>query len=284
MFDNGILKYYKNRANLKNGHLQVEKLGFVVDEKKHVSRSTLKILSPSNELMFLKIPLMYGETHAETLLSQIYKSKGIETAIYTPVAYKGSFDLNMTGLISNNVCISENFLRGSEIFRQIYKDTTVLNSDKLLFDKSQKYVDFTKYFTKDALRDFIRIQVFDLASNNTDRHTDNLFFRVENGKVAHVITIDQGSSMEDIMNPQRPFVNYFGGEDCEKRNAIIEKIKHNEIVSELVELKEIAEKVGSVNAGAVAKDIKEQTDFSIDENYISCISHSFDNTAEMLIK
>lgn len=284
MYDNGTLSYYLNRKFLNNGYLKIEELGFKIDESKPVTRTTLKIFSPQNIPMFLKIPNWAEEVHAETLLSQIYKGCGIDTAIYTPAVYNGNMGITLPGVISNDVSNKKNICRGSEVFHRIYKKSGILNSETLLFDQTQKSINFLDYFTKGALRDFLKIQLFDLASFNTDRHTDNLFFEMQGEKVCHVLTIDQGSSMQDIMNQNRPFVSYFGGDSCQHKEDILSKMKDNEIVAELVNFKEMAEEIGSVEPKKVAEEIKENIDFSVKQNYVSNLCSSFETTAEMLIK
>lgn len=285
MFDNGLLKYYKDRLNLISGHLAFERLNFAVNKQDSITRTTYKVSAPNGDKFFLKVPIDQAEVECEVLLSQIYKKAGIKTPIYTPVAYEEKPRMFIPGVLSNNICTSRQVVSAKLFFDKLSCKAHCLKSDLYtgMFRQDQTLINFSKYFTKDALRDFIKIQVFDLASCNTDRNTGNFYFDVENGKVAHVFAIDQGMSAYRIRNKENRFLNYFGPEMLQSKEQIVESMTHNEIVNDLVNINDLAEQVGNVNSNKVAEDIKETIDYHIDKNYVSLLNASCQSVAEMLM-
>ncbi len=285
MYDNGLLKYYGNKLNLISGHLVLDRLNFKIDKSQPINMTTYKIFSGKTCKFFLKVPLVPNEVDCEVLLSQIYKNAGINTPIYTPVAYEEKPEMLLPGVMSNNICTSKKIVIAKSFFEKLSCREHCLNSDIYtnLLNAKQSLVNFSKYFTKDAIREFIKIQLFDLASYNIDRNTNNFYFEVENGKAVHTIAIDQGRSISRISSKENPFLNYCGGEMLRSHKQMVELVKNNEMVNDLVNVNELAEEIGNLNPQKTAEDIKQTIDFEVDKEYIDLLEGSCQETANMLI-
>ena len=139
--------------------------------------------------------------------------------------------------------------------------------------------DFVDLFTKEGMRDFIKMHLFDTASSNVDRNASNFYFEYnEQGKICGVTTIDHSMSQDSILfdHPDALIFFNFLGEDCETdRNGMIYELKENETVQDFLPVSEMAEMVGSVDIVETAKDIKKETGYSVDPEYIDELAISY---------
>ncbi len=275
MHDNGLLSYYKNLQS-KNGYLDLTgnedfKLGKKVKDNSLVT----KMQSPEG-LFFIKEsdPLKTG---AEVLLSQIYKSCGFDTAIYTPAILGKN---NKEYVVSNNIETKDNIL-AYDFFKQ--------NNIKFYFTPLQYYLDNreeAKFFSEELIKQLIELRIFDYASFNFDRHKLNHCFNVLNGQAQGLVLFDYGASAlcylkYDIDN--LPFYNDFSITPM-IRDEFLEILKTITPKIDTFNLYVISNKIGSVDVEEHVKDIKETMGYSVDSNYSYELSKSFDNMANELIQ
>lgn len=311
MIDNGLLKYYPTFAS-KQGFVKMRamKYQFVRPEyydivKKYICQDGTFYFKSERQ----------DEIDSQVLLSQIYKKSGVNSAIYLPALDP----LNHRGTISNDI-ESPSTISGKDFFSLLYQtfpkeliDTELIKHTKsnatsskvqsrdklMMFDrkivspslkdfeeqKTCENFDFVSLFTKDGMRAFIKMHLFDTASFNVDRNSSNFYFEIDkNGKICGVTTIDHSMSQDACLYGLSEFYNFLG-EACETDKAgMLYELKENETVQDFILPQEMAEEIGSINVVSVAQEIKQETGYKINQNYVNCLAHSYENLAEDLVK
>ena len=74
------------------------------------------------------------------------------------------------------------------------------------------------------------------------------------------------------------------GEQNVTRIGMIDRIKHDEFVSSVVDLKQIGEEMGSIDVKGTALDIARTTGYVVEPNYVDFLTKSFHQTADLLVK
>ena len=173
MFDNGLLKYYREKA-YKDGFLSARDVG-LHSIKKIDCEGRIRLCRTNVCRFYTKLPRGKDNSRAfdpEILLSQIYAKAGIESAIYLPInTYKGQ------GVISNDVAVDEeNVIPACDYF-DFYIDP--YDRYELTFlDSLNTNLNLPNYFTRNALQQQTKMRILDTASYNTDRHDSNYFYRI----------------------------------------------------------------------------------------------------------
>lgn len=319
MIDNGLLKYYPFSAT-RDGFLKMRDIRYKFLESSAFN-SAHKYSYDEGKFYFKKEGS--DEIDSQVLLSQIYKKVGLNSAIYLP----GLSPQNYRGTISNDISSSSN-INGKDFFSKLYeiypkevidaelikhtksiapnlesalKSDSKLRSNVMFISKNvykntlaqyenleNNPFDFVEFFTKDGMRDFIKMHLFDTASGNIDRNASNFYFELnDQGKICGVTTIDHSVSQDSILfdHPDASIYFNFLGEPCEtNRSGMIYELKENETVQDFLPASEMAEMVGNVDVVETAKDIKRETGYSIDPEYIDELSISYERLANELAK
>lgn len=283
MYDNGLLKYFKDKAASKNGYLKLEELDIQKDEA-----SSLKAKIDGQDYYVKKcIPSVLN---GEVLLSQVYKTAGLKSSICLPAIYQ-----NEMYAVSKNVR-EENCVTALEFFNHIKRQNAP--TFKLIDGRAireEKEFDYSKYYTPGSLRELILMQALDTGVFNTDRHMKNFFVQVEDDfekmQAQHVVSFDYGVSARmaeaSVRRPSFPkFYNTFGDEvyicadESRTRSGMVNAFRYNEVVNEYYPREELAEKISQIDVRAVADDISEQTGFELHKHYVDIVANSVDRLVE----
>lgn len=283
MQDNGLLKYYREKANT-NGFLKLDEIDC---HQYHIA--SLMHCIDGKDYFFKKSSPFY--VSAEVLLSQIYFLAGVPTAIYVPGVKCGQIVA-----VSNDV-VTPHSIKAKEFFNNIKKENPNTHDFAALSHfKDFQEVDYSKYFTEQSLKELILMQALDTATFNTDRHMLNYFAEVNDPfsdvKATHFVSFDYGASafssereLEHIK-----FFNTFGtpkmNENKEaglkSKDEMINCFRENETINSYMPRQEIAQTLGSIDVVGIANDITEQTGFEVDKRYLYNIEKSLYQTAEQI--
>ncbi len=297
MYDNGLMYLYRqglvDRGLVKRGVIDLRKLpfremGFSQRWGKGVE-AYLEFLHTPHGRFYVKEDMKDG-MDAEVLLSQIYKQAGFNTAIYTPaIDRKGH-----TVVISNDIqtdtgVFAYDFLK---MVRNRHKD--IKTADGFPSRLSSDYV-LGRYQTKAGARAYLKMNLFDVASVNYDRHLSNYIYEVDRlGRAVDVSVYDFGESghvytsvkdqdpmyyEQDILYP-----NLFNNGMELTRQEMVDQFRTNETVLSYITPTEMAESVGSIDVTKTARDIKAELGYKVSQSYTDYIAASFDCMAEDLIK
>ena len=286
MYDNGLLKYYREKA-AKNGYLNLEELNAKKDE---VVSLKAKIDGQDYYVKRCTPPVL----NSEVLLSQVYKSAGLKSSICLPAIYQ-----NEMVAVSKDVR-EENCVTALEFFSIIKKEntTTWVIQDGVAVKQENK-IDYSKYYTPQAMKELILMQAIDTGVFNTDRHMKNFFVQVEDEfesmQAQHIVSFDYGVSAKmaetSVKRPSFPkFYNTFGSEpyicsyESRTRNGMINAFKYNEVVEQYYPKEELAEKLSTIDVRAVADDISEQTGFELHKHYVDIVADSVSRLAEEIVQ
>lgn len=290
MFDNGLLRKFEH-TKTRDGILDLK------DTKDfsytHLERSVWKMLS-SDGLYYAKA-VNKSRMDAEVLLSQVCKHLGFSTAIYLPVQNPMFNAPNLTQedivrlqnyryAVSNNV-VFENTPLAYDYFTQIGEGKRQFCRLPYNLFNVKNPIDYTKYFTKDAMRQLIKMNIFDIASFNFDRHENNYALKIEEGLVTDVVLFDFGASgvgAKRNLAGEKYFTS-FQEKDLNKKNTLM-AFKENSVIEEIVPFTELANELGSVDFAETSRDIKEELGYKVNFQYIDKLTQSFDETAEFLMK
>lgn len=285
MYDNGLLKYYPTLST-EDGCLKIEKLTRLWNfEDADIKKVNVREGFFSGLTYYVKFNRERG-IDAEVLLSQISTKLGFDSAIYLPCVD----NKNNYGVVSNNVCEL-----GTMTMKQYSKYMKFLNpsfkspyrNKGLDIDK----IELDKYFSKDAIKDYISMHYFDAFTSNVDRHDENFYIDTKLDvpnkllKVENIKLIDYGISKLYLGLPDRyGYINGLGGEESLYASQMLEKLKTDDYVLQYVKPEEIAEKYGSFDVQDVADDIENTTGYQISKNYTIGLQDRFYSLAEELVK
>ncbi len=277
MYDNGLLKYYKNGSY--NGFLDASNMPL----------SLIKKLGPRLNLCSLPEGMFYSKyagdsilgkriVDAEILVSQIYNRAGLRSAVYLPVNLNG-----INTILSNNIETQDTLIAG-DCIKSFSRDSETFPMDFLSSSHTKEEV--LKYFTDRALEQQIKMRVYDTASYIGDRHTGNYLYTLNDGKIDGVSCIDfevSGLVLGESTREEEGYPNDFIEGDL-TRQQLLEKYKTSSLVSYFIDKSQLAEEIGSINPQEVADDIKVSTGYEIDSGYTQFLARSYNEVAESLIQ
>lgn len=305
MYDNGLLKYY--RQNALGGFLDTTKIGLIKNTDMIIS--SVAKCSINDKSYYIKKHgladnLYKPRADAEILLSQIYSKLGVPSSIYTPAQYNGEQFLVCDDVEKSNVMLASNYLASR----------FSLNKPRLMPFLSQGRVGANPhtFFTKNAMAEQTKMRILDTASYNTDRHMANFFYTLERdfkpeqvgtigeqivsyfrslvpNRATGVVAIDfesSGGNISVIADGGEPLNGYMN--DFQNalltRQEMLNRIQNNEKLESVIDKQDFAEEIGSVNIPSIAEDIKETTGYEVDSKMVDILSSSYDDMAELLIK
>ena len=300
MYDNGLMHHYRqgflqrtNKGIAKGGVLDLRKLPF---RELGYSQRWGKGLEEYLEFLYTPQGRFYVKedqkdgVDAEVLLSQIYKQAGLNTAIYTPaIDRKGK-----TVVLSNDIQTDTGIFAYDYLKMVRNRHKNIPTADGFPEKLSSSYV-LGRYHTKEGARQYLKMNLFDVAGVNYDRHLSNYIYEVDRlGRVTDVSLYDFGESghiytsvrgqdpmyyEEDITYP-----NLFNDGSELTRQQMVDQFRNNEAVLSYITPSEMAESVGSINVTQTAKNIKAELGYKVSQSYTDYIASSFDRMAEDLVK
>lgn len=290
MFDNGLFKKFEH-TKTRDGILDLENIKDF--SCYHLERGVWKMIG--GEGLYYAKAVNKSRMDAELVLSQVCKGLGFSTAIYHPFQNLVFNDPKLTEVdiinlqnyryaVSNNVVFDDTPL-AYEYYAGLGNGERQFCSIPYSFFNSKNPIDYTKYFTKDAMRQLIKMNIFDIASYNFDRHENNYALKIEDGKVVDVVLFDYGASgvgAKRCLEGEKYFTS-FQEEDLNKKNTLM-AFKENSVIEEIVPFTELANELGSVDFAETSRDIKEELGYKVNFQYIDKLTQSFDETAEFLMK
>lgn len=281
MQDNGLLKYYRQKHARESGKLRLSTAPFKLNLEYYDGYGTVRAMYDNNQKYFFKF-VDKREVDAEVLLSQVYAKAGFTTAIYTP--------LDPVGVISQRVdddsCkIAKKFFmsKASQNIEGFSKEDKKLIKENMVPTAYRVFENYKDLFTPECVRDYLKMKIFDVASNNSDRNMGNYFVREnEEGLGGELLLIDYGGSG----NPFRPpkFYSSLDGDVISTKQEIFDSFKNKEVLHQFVNVSELAEQIGGVDVVGVATDIKQTINYEVDKTFVDKIATSMEQTAETLIK
>lgn len=319
MIDNGLLMHYPQLAS-KKGFLKTRSLDF----KKMSTQvcDVAKLYFYKDSRYWFKYENK-SEIASQVMLGQLYKQNGLNSAIYLP----GLDGRNRRVSISNDIVSSHN-MGGNKFFRKLYEryPKEVVDGELIKHDAQQRFLssiatsgkeirshniildklvtspslkdfskaqdiddfDFVSFFTKDGMRDFIKMHLFDTASMNIDRNSSNFYLEFDSaGKICGITTIDHSMSEESILYdlPESAlYINFLGPNSEVSREEMLFELRENETVQHFMPRQEMAEILGNVNVGQVASDITDTIGYKFDNRFKNGLAKSFDDLANDLAK
>lgn len=290
MFDNGLFEKFEH-TKTRDGILD---LGNTKDfSYSHLERGVWKMIG--GEGLYYAKSVNKSRMDAELLLSQVCKGLGFSTAIYHPFQNLMFDAPNLTETdiinlqnyryaVSNNVVFDHTPL-AYEHYSNLTDGNRQFCSLPYSLFKDKSGVDYTKYFTKDAMRQLIKMNLFDIASFNFDRHENNYALKIEDGIVVDIVLFDYGASGVGAkrMNEDERYFTSFQEGFSNKENSL-KAFKENPVIEQFVPFTELANEIGNVDFVETSRDIKEELGYKVNFQYIDKLTQSFDETAEFLMK
>lgn len=289
MHDNGLLKYYKTKC-YKDGFIDARDIKLQEDLKTSMTATAIRCKSPVG-YFYKKMNGFFSKevADAEILLSQLYQTAGLDSAIYLP-----GRDGIKTFLLSNDVCGKDTV--EAKVFHDRISDKEGISGPVMATLTSQPYKtgsDIVKYFTKQALVKRIKTRAYDCAGHNPDRQDCNYVYKLNKfGQAEDIALFDferSGVEASQCMTFGREIMLGYGyandqGDRNISRIGMIDRIKHDEFVASVVDLSKVGEEMGNIDVEGTALDIARTTGYVVEPRYVDFISKSFNQTAELLIK
>ena len=287
MIDNGLLKkYFENKNTGREGAIfktqELPKRGAVPME--------IKISKSTSGIFYFKRCRVHRSDDAEILLSQLCaKYFNINTAIYLPATLKSSSNEKVSGVISNDVRCGvtpniENTLHAYDYGRVCLPYN---KSDMTEYVQSQNAL-----FSRECIRNIVKMRLFDVGALNDDRHSNNFFYQIDaDNKAVDIALIDYGFSANGYCD----YNLHNGSDGCfyyndfltdkddgteKNRNKMVDNFKHNESMQEYITPRELVETLEQVDVKATARDIYDTIGYKVGEEYVDTIAESFENLAE----
>ncbi|MGN0798014.1 MAG: hypothetical protein ACI4L7_00350 [Christensenellales bacterium] len=310
MTSNEILKHYREKFD-KDGFVDISN-DIVNDDIKGDHPGALKTELECGAF-YKKLcdeDAIREQFDAEVLLSQVYSKLGFKSAIYVPVKNCGQ-----KFVLSNDIS-SHNTTPASEYhFDLAYMHPTIDGLPSCLFQGKNR--GFSKLFDKKVIRKRTEVFLTDATAMNIDRVQCNYFYILKDNKPVDIILIDYEKSGDNFnfvnamdygmtesdynrYNPRfdeaietfgkwkKYIVKDFYQSDFDSmyisRKNMIKAVKECEDLEGIFDREEFAERLGSVNVKAVAKDIKRQINYEVNQKYVDILDRRFEETAEMLVK
>ena len=284
MRDNGLLKCYSNFSN-QYGLLEISKLG----EMKF--KDNIMQLTDNQGIfngMYYAKTCYLDRMQLEVLISQIVADFGVDTAIYLPGVYSGSF-----AVVSNDVKGE----KGESLYNYLNKCKSLDAYFKSPYKKHNKYstddIKFNSWFTQKGLKEYVDAHIIRTACGDIDGHAGNMIVRAIDdidgsaGKIDSLSLLDYGWASQFLYSINKEgwhFDNGLGGGFEKTRDGMIEVFKNNEIVQDFYSSSEIAEKLGNIDVHKHVVDIKDCIGLEISTNIESEMARNIDYIAEGMIK
>ena len=291
LHDNGLLKYYKDYADEKGRLKTYQAFG---DGEYSTSSLNIKLFYISNGEVakkyfekFLIYNTSYG-VYSELVQSQVFKDNGLNTAIYTPSITKSGTKC----VISDNISTPNNVKMVEFVDKAILKGNIQCSPYSNSTETTPEKIQYEKIFTKSAMKKFILGHALDVAGGNNDRHPQN--FEVQVGKTEEGLDIIEDIFYYDYGEttfaypPKKEnsfyFKNGLGYGMNKNKNSMIAMFRNCPHILEYYQPNELAEILGNVDIREIARDFKEEINFSIGEEYLDSAERSYFNVAQGLVK
>ena len=289
MHDNGLLKYYRTKC-YKDGFIDARDIKLQEDLTASMTATAIRCKSPVG-YFYKKMNGFFSKevADAEILLSQLYQTAGLDSAIYLP-----GRDGWKTFLLSNDVCGKD--VIEARSFHDRIADKEGISTPVMATLTSKPYQtgsDIVKYFTKKALAKRIITRAYDSAGHNPDRQDCNYVYKLNDlGQAEDLALFDYergGIEASQCMTFGRDVLLGYGyandqGDKNISRIGMIDRLKHDEFVASVVDLSQVGEQMGNIDVKGTALDIARTTGYVVEPRYVDFISKSFNQTAELLIK
>lgn len=306
MYANEILKHYRNKFD-NNGFVDVTK--DVLDEEffsgYYTSSSKLKLKCGTFYKKLGELGVAKAQMDAEVLLCQVYHKLGFKTAVYVPA------QTDFSQFILCNDIQTKNVVPAFEYHFELgYEHRGLEGSPDCLFNGDKR--DYVPLFSPNILRKRAEMFLTDATALNYDRVDCNYYYLLnkKTGTPADIILIDYESSGENFNHAEEfrrkytPSDNYLDKYNTWltnnapstrehyqsdfnpmylSREELIEKTKDCEELDGVFDANEFASRIGSVDINAVAKDIKREINYKVNQKYVDVLDKRFENTAEMLM-
>ena len=281
MYDNGLLKYYRQK-NYKDGFLKTSDIDLTPVED--MDERTTKCCLP--EGMFFNKFMDKGQVgkrglDSEILLSQIYNKFGLTSAIYLPVVYNGQ-----NSVLSNDITHSSTsqVISAYDCIKKALDEGNSAPPVDFLSPKAMK-MSLSSFFTQKAIEQQIKMRVLDSASYVNDRHARNFYYVLNQGKIDDIACIDfeDSASSASEYDKEWNFLNDLVGQS-QTRDEIIEFYRTSPDIAHYVDKPRLAEDIGSLNPQGIAEDIKQTIGYQVDTKYTDFLAKSYDEMAEALIQ
>lgn len=277
MIDNRLLKYYPTYAT-EDGFLKLDSKGFKVVEGKNDFKF-FDFLHCSEGIYFLKAtPKPIAD--AEVLMGQIYNLLGLNGAVYIPA--KLDEKSSHIHVVSNNV-INKNYIYACDQIEVMRKTTGKLFALELPQRKIENVVDYSKIISNEAMAKQILMRVADVATKNHDRNTSNFAYKVEKGIITDLATYDNGACGTYPYNNSYFYYHDFQNSFSMSDFQFLLTLRDNENVQDFVSFNEMAEKIGGINVSNIASDIKQTTNYNIEQQLIDSTARQMDYVANALV-
>ena len=286
MHDNGLVQYFREHKN-EFGYLKTKELRFPQyygeDDEEY-----LQFLETPTQLYFKKRSEK-DTTDAEVLLSQIYKNAGFDTALYVPALDKRRKPI----VLSNDVRTPTSVL-SNDLHRKIAYENRGRMYQECIPQKGEHPFILPEYLTDSAIVTTFKMNAFDVASRNFDRHFYNYLYDNPNpiGQFDDIKLFDYGHSgyafsgltsgflaPKDIEYPNL----FFTGEE-KPYGEMIWQLRNNDVVKQYISRHQLGEEVGKVDVAGTAKDIEQTIGYTVSPKYVDFLSRSFEQTANDLTK
>lgn len=260
-YNNWIMDHYK-QGNCKDGSLIYDELDLDLEISEFDLFVKIASYGNSTEYIYIKEPF-FGkkEADAEILLSRLYEKFGIKSATYYPVN-------NGDIVISDDVGSKNNILTPSA--------QLTLNLDR----NDGENICFSDH----AITNQSTMRILDLGSKITDRHKYNFLHVINCGKIDDVVVYDFGRS---AIYPNEKYYNDFTFSTNLTREEMLKNVKQNEMLEEFVDKHALAEQMGVASDSGIvelAREIRQDLGYNINEEYIDNLRSSFEEVAEILDK
>lgn len=310
MTSNEILKHYREKFD-KDGFADISD-DIVKDNimGDHPGASKIKLECGTFYKKLCDEDAIREQFDAEILLSQVYSKLGFRTAIYVPVKND-----DQRFVLSNNIALRDTMPASEYHFDLAFMHPRLGGMPSCLFQGKNR--GFSKLFSKNVIRKRTEMFLTDASAMNFDRIECNYFYILKNGKPVDIVLIDYEKSgdnfnyinavdygmsesdynrymprfdetVEMLGNGKKYIVKDFYQSDFDpmftSRKNLVEAVKECEDLEGIFDKDEFANRLGSVNIKAVAKDIKKQINYEVNKKYVEILDRRFDETAEMLVK
>lgn len=303
MHANEILKHYRGKFD-KNGFVDVT--DDIVDEDLHSVLHPVTMLKLKCGTFYKKLSEMgtyKSQMDAEVLLSQVYHKLGFKTAIYVPAQTDSSQFILCNDISGKNIVPASDYH-----FDLAIKHRNLQGSADCLFDGDNH--DYVPLFSPKILKKRTEMFLTDCAALNYDRVDCNYYYQLKNGKPVDIILIDYESSGENFSyaqakalkaSPKTIFSDFSKDVRSDKspsffrdsfqsdfnpmflsRKELIASTKDCKELHGVFDANEFANRLGNVDIKGVAKDIKEEINYKVNDKYVDLLASRFDETAEML--
>lgn len=284
MHDNGLFQFFPKYAD-EEGFLNVKELA----PKQRHWRKVEKIKVKEGEFSGIYyVKKCYNQEHlAEILESQIFADFFPNTAIYSP-AKVGNGMAVISNDISKNSKTLDSFLESKS---KVYDIIPYLLSGKFSLEELR----LERFFTPEALKEFVDMHLLDVGCGNIDRHTCNVNVETNNfiipcfRKITGLKLFDFGCASvflneEEAFKKDYDFRNGLGGGVLQSRDQMIQIFKTNELVQSFYTNAQMAEMLGGIDVHEKVVGIKEAMNFNVPQDFEDKLNYSLDYVAEELIK